>query len=158
MDNKQQRLEQLIQQELSKLPERPAPETLIPRVLAQIQARTHKRWWQRAWIHWPRSAQLASLPLMLASACGTAYGLSMLCKLVLAQLGMISMAQTMDSVIATWDLINVLGNAAMLLGRSAGQTWLVLVLFVPLIMYLACVALGTLCYRMALHTRPSNHE
>src|SRR5690349_20449543 len=78
-------LEELIHRELRQLPERPAPDTLLPRVLQQIQARAQKRWWQRSWTHWPFAVQLASLPLMLGSVAAATFGLAVLWRLVAAQ-------------------------------------------------------------------------
>jgi hypothetical protein len=53
-----------------------------------------------------------------------------------------------------WDVLLTLGNAlVVILDRSSGQQWLMLGLAVPLVMYLTCVGLGTLCYRMAQSRR-----
>jgi hypothetical protein len=151
--NPQRTLEELIHRELSKLPERPAPETLIPRVLAQIQARQRKRWWQRAWPQWPLAAQLASLPLMLASVAAAIFGVTVIWKFMLGYTEFGTIADMLDSASEVWDFLAVLGNAVMVLGRSVGQEWLLLGVLVPLSMYLACVGLGTLCYRMASYRR-----
>jgi hypothetical protein len=151
--NPQRTLEELIHRELSKLPERPAPETLIPRVLAQIQARQRKRWWQRAWPQWPLAAQLASLPLMLSSVAAAIFGVTVIWKFMLGYTEFGTIADMLDSASEVWDFLAVLGNAVMVLGRSVGQEWLLLGVLVPLSMYLACVGLGTLCYRMASYRR-----
>jgi hypothetical protein len=52
-----------------------------------------------------------------------------------------------------WELCAVLGNALLMLCRAIGQEWLLLGVLVWLSMYLACVGLGTLCYRTVLARR-----
>ena len=151
--NLQQPLEELIQRELSKLPERQAPSTLIPRVLAQIQARARKHWWQRPWTNWPFSLQVASMPVLLASAAAAVLGLSVLCRLLIVQSSFDAVSEGLGSVSDAWDVLTVLGNAVLMLGRGIGSQWLLLALLVPFSMYLACVGLGTLCYRTAFYRR-----
>jgi hypothetical protein len=149
----QKTLEELIHRELSKLPEQAAPETLVPRVLARIQARQQRHWWQRPWPQWPWAAQIASLPLMLGGVVSAFFGLSVIWKFMLGYNEFGSISDTVDWVAGVWDFLGVLGNAGMVLGRSVGQEWLLLALLVPVLMYLACVGLGTLCYRMAVSQR-----
>ena len=151
--NPQQILEELIHRELSKLPERQAPGTLAPRVLAEIQARARKHWWQRPWTRWPASLQLASIPVLFGSAAGAVFGVSTLWNALLARSAFGTVAETFGSVSAIWDVLMVLANAFLMLGRSVGQEWLLLAFLVPLTMYLACIGLGTLCYRTAFYHR-----
>jgi hypothetical protein len=151
--NPHQVLEELIQRELAKLPEREAPTTLIPRVLAEIQARARKHWWQRPWTHWPRSLQLVSLPFMIASAGAAVAGVSLTWNFIASNWSVDSASETMGRLGDAWDILSVLGNAVLMLGRAAGQEWLLLALCIPLSMYLACVGLGTLCYRTAFYHR-----
>lgn len=151
--NPQQTLEELIHRELSKLPERPAPETLVLRVLTKVQARQQKRWWQRPWPQWPWAAQLASLPLMAGSLVAALFAASLLWKMMLGYSDLLTVSQMVDSLAEASDFLSVLGNAVLMVARSLGQQWLLLALFVPVSMYLTCVGLGTLWYRMALSRR-----
>ncbi len=151
--NSQQSLEDLIHRELTKLPERTAPDTLMPRVLAQIRARERRPWWQRAWPSWPLAAQLASMPLLLAAAAFTVYGLSVIWQFAQGATEFGSVWETLESVSSVFDILGVLGNAVLVLGRSFGPQWLLLALLVPVGLYLTCVGLGTLCYRMASYRR-----
>jgi hypothetical protein len=48
-------------QRLQRLPDRPAPVTLMPRVLAAIQAQARLPWYRQPWSTWPHTAQGASL-------------------------------------------------------------------------------------------------
>ena len=146
-------LEELIQRELSKLPERTAPESLITRVVTQIQARQNKRWWQRPWTQWPVGLQLASWPLLIGSMAAAVFALSVGWRLLAVRAALESLSEQLDSFSVVWDVLGALGNAGWILARAAGQEWLFLALLVPVVMYAACVGLGTLCYRMAYYKR-----
>lgn len=156
MENNAKSLEELIHRELSSLPERTAPQTLIPRVLAQIEARARKRWWQRPWTDWPCPLQVISFPFMLASALGTVVGVSLLGQWLLTQLSAVPVSRAIILMSAAWDILNALGGALVVLGRAAFQPWMLAGLVVAAAMYAACLGLGTLCYRVAV-TRAS-HE
>jgi hypothetical protein len=149
----QQTLEELIHRELSKLPARPAPETLLPRILARIQAQERRRWWQRPWTQWPLNLQLAAIPVMLASVSGALFAVSFLYHWIVPAPDFSRMASSIGPYSAIWDVVSALGNAVLVLGRAVGEQWLLLSLVVPLAMYLACVGVGTLAYRMAVQSR-----
>lgn len=142
-------LEELIQRELSSLPEQQAPETLIPKVLAQIRERAKRHWWQRPWIQWPFAIQVASAPFLMSGAVGTFYGLSWIWGLLATGMELESVSSALSVAGALWEVVLVLGNALLVLSQTIGQQWLLLAIFVPLIMYLACVAIATACYRVA---------
>src|SRR6476659_7201806 len=59
MDEKD--LEQLAGRELGRLPAPRAPETLLPRVLAAVDAWSHRPWYTRAWFSWPLAWQAISI-------------------------------------------------------------------------------------------------
>ena len=51
-------LEIWVDRELRRLPDRPAPETLMPRVMQAIAARQAVPWWRKSFAHWPLFARL----------------------------------------------------------------------------------------------------
>ena len=63
-------LEKIIHRALRSLPDRRAPRTLETRVLAAIEARHSRPWWQQSFAHWPVAARGSFLLLtgMLAAA------------------------------------------------------------------------------------------
>ena len=68
-------LEQHVDRALADLPALTAPGTLLPRVLAAVQAWAGRPWYQRAWLTWPVGLQVASAALLLLlvallSGCG----------------------------------------------------------------------------------------
>lgn len=56
-------LERLVDRELQRLPAPRAPETLLPRVLAAVDAAARRPWYRRAWFTWPIGWQVASVSL-----------------------------------------------------------------------------------------------
>jgi len=57
-------LERLVDRELRRLPLPRAPQTLLPRVMAAVEARVRAPWYRRPWRTWPIGWRLAS-----AAAC-----------------------------------------------------------------------------------------
>lgn len=59
-------LETLVDRELRRLPQPRAPHTLLPRVMAAVEAWAQRPWYTRAWFTWPVGWRVASLaPLAL---------------------------------------------------------------------------------------------
>jgi hypothetical protein len=54
-------LEQRVHAELRRLPAPLAPGTLLPRVLAAVDAWARRPWYARAWFTWPLGWQIASM-------------------------------------------------------------------------------------------------
>lgn len=65
-------LEQHVDRALADLPPLTAPGTLLPRVLAAVQAWAERPWYQRAWLTWPVGLQAASAALLLLMVAGGA--------------------------------------------------------------------------------------
>src|SRR6476620_7201219 len=59
-------LETLVDRELRRLPQPRAPHTLLPRVMAAVEAWAERPWYTRAWFTWPVGWRVASFaPLAL---------------------------------------------------------------------------------------------
>ena len=56
---------------LTQLPVRRAPNTLLPRVMAAVQAWVGRPWYQRAWFTWPIGWQLATVGSLVLMAVST---------------------------------------------------------------------------------------
>jgi hypothetical protein len=57
-------LEQHVHDELRRLPAPLAPHTLLPRILAAVEAWANRPWYARAWFTWPLGWQAASIVLL----------------------------------------------------------------------------------------------
>ena len=138
-------LEDLIQRELAKLPEMKAPETLVPRVMGTLQARSHAPWWRQPFPSWPwrlRTLCLTTLALMSISLIGAA--------LFLPNPLQSRIDQWTARFMAFGDFLVTLSQAAWAVkGHSTVQLSLIVGASISLLMYAACVGLGTLCVRIA---------
>lgn len=65
-------LERFVDRELRALPAPRAPRTLLPRVMAAVDASARRPWYSRAWLTWPGAWQAASVVVLLAAVGGVA--------------------------------------------------------------------------------------
>jgi hypothetical protein len=145
------KLEALIHQELRKLPNRRAPQTLGPLVLAAIQAQAQKSWWHRPWTTWPFKFRLA---FMVAAVCSATLFLSLSFAVLNGNLTDsfgLKLAQGFGFLLPVWEVLRALSNAALLLTRSINQSLLLALSSLVFMMYLACVGIGTACCRVAFN-------
>jgi hypothetical protein len=63
-------LERRVDRELRRLPLPLAPDTLLPRVLAAVDAWARRPWYARAWFTWPIGWQIASILALMLFAAG----------------------------------------------------------------------------------------
>ena len=64
-------LERRVHDELRRLPAPLAPGTLVPRVLAAVEAWANRPWYARAWFTWPLGWQIASIAALAIAVYGT---------------------------------------------------------------------------------------
>ena len=147
------KLEKLIHLELAKLPELQAPETLIPRVLEAIRSNASKPWWQRSWFNWPVGAKMTSIGFACCVLASILIGSAILWQNAsgVAPLGMVAGWLTPFAVAG--DIVSTLASAALVTLNWIGTLWLVLGLVIAFLMYVSCVGMGTICFRLALNTR-----
>ncbi len=151
-NDSQEKLAGIIHQELMKLPERPAPETLITRVLARIEERK-RHWWKQPWPNWPFLARVISLPAMFLCAASVVASLWLLFRLnvggwITAQAG-----ELVRPFVPAWEFSAAWLSMLLLSLRSLEPYWILLSATVAFLMYLTCVAVGTVCFRVALQKR-----
>jgi hypothetical protein len=151
-DASEQRLAKLVHGELRRLPDRRAPVTLAPRVMAALAARQQAPWWRQSWSHWPPGMRLAFLNLCLALAGGLVMvGLQLppfnelTSELTRPLLGWIDTARPYGLLLLR------LGDAVWLVVKSAPPHVLWLCAAAVGLGYAFCVGLGTLGYRVALN-------
>jgi hypothetical protein len=63
-------LERFAARELERLRPPRAPHTLLPRVMASIQAWSSRPWYERAWFKWPLPAQVVSIAVLTLLVAG----------------------------------------------------------------------------------------
>lgn len=130
-------LEALADGELQRLPVLKAPHTLLPRVLAAVQAWAGRPWYQRTWLTWPIVWRLAS-----AAALGL---------LLWAGAALLPHVQAMAGAVASnlpVSLTNSLGVASRSLGTVttvAGALWQTLFGPLALCAFALVTSLGLTC-------------
>jgi hypothetical protein len=141
-------LEQTLDRELRGLPDRIAPETLIPRVLACLAQRERAPWWRKSFAYWPWPARM----LFLVTSSGLAalllyftWGLS-----TGATFGALS-SEVRDLAAdfeLSRDLAVALGGAAVTLVKTASPSLLWVAAGVVGACYVTTLTLGTCIYRL----------
>jgi hypothetical protein len=147
-------LEAKVSRELLQLPHLKAPATLLPRVMAAIQARQAQPWYRRPWHAWPRKIQCLIGPLMTLFPLLAFY----LSRIAWNELANSGVAQQVDQKLSLLSLagntLDTLLNACLVAGRALmGQPLLLAGIIVSAVMYLACIGIGTACFRVVFNQR-----
>ena len=150
-DEKQ--LERLIHRELWKLPELPAPETLVHRVMLAVHVKERRAWWQRPWLSWPRPARQISAALSVVMIGALVYLGALAWQMAGIGSPLDRIWQWVVSLAPLWDSLAGWVNTVALVLQKAGQLYLFIGLGIAASMYLMCVAAGTACYRLAFNRR-----
>jgi len=148
----QDKIAELIHRELMKLPERAAPSTLMSRVLYRIEQRK-RCWWRQPWTSWPFLAKMISLPSIIFCVVAPVAGLSLLSEFPLVDWGARHAGDVLRRLTPAWDFGAALANAFLLSLASIDQLWILVSAAVAFLMYLTCLAVGTVCFRVALQKR-----
>lgn len=111
-------LERRVHQELRRLPSPLAPDTLLPRVLAAVDAWARRPWYTRAWFTWPLGWQIVSVMV-----------------LALFAIGIWMLPPAPPSVVVTT-------NAGLVVWRTMVEPFLFYAFGVVVLMCLACAAFG----------------
>ena len=145
----QKELEQFIDQQLKKLPEREAPEELVSNVFAAIAARESAPWWKQPFTSWPRNSQAllyTALSLLFVAAVYYAWR-----PAEAINVGTIS--ERASSFAWIGRLAETLTSTAVGILRTLPWQWFVAVAVVLVCMYAACVATGFALYRITARQR-----
>lgn len=145
----EKKLEEQIDRALKRLPDLPAPSTLLPRVLQRIAQRHALPWYQRPWQMWPAPLRLGTLIFLLA-CCGT---LCAACWQLTRAAGFTAasqeVAQTFSGISALWNALNVLLGAVVLVVKHLGTGFMIGCGLAMALGYAICIGLGTACVRLA---------
>jgi hypothetical protein len=150
----ERKLEVLIQRKLSQLPDRDAPPTLIPRVMAAIQAQAQRPWWQRPFSQWPRIMRILFVGWFGCLAVGFTYGSGALWNRLAGGTIVQEARQSLDVLEVLARTFGTLANALHLLVQATLTQPAVLAGLVVLgMMYLSCIGMGTLWFQLAIRKR-----
>ncbi len=142
-------LETVVGRELRRLPHPRAPHTLLPRVLAAVQAWTLRPWYERAWFTWPLEGRVASIAALILLALGS---IIVLPNVQAAVMGMAAAfgAPVASRIAAVLEGVKVATTAAQVLWRAVIEPLAPYVFAFVMLMWLACAAFGTALDRVIL--------
>ncbi len=141
--------EEVLDRELKTLPDRQAPSTLLPRVMAAVQAKARLPWWRRAWRTWPPAAQILSL-LLFSGLLGLVTWVAMHGWSAESAAHATRLLSDWTAPISRfWSCLTALANALVLVSKTANGYALLGAGIFCMAMYLSCVGLGTVFYRVA---------
>jgi hypothetical protein len=146
-----QKLVESLGNRLKALPDLNAPDTLISRVQAAIQARAALQWWQRPWNQWPQHVQLASCGWLAVVGAVLYWGVIGWDRV--PELGATSNSSNSFGLVTTlWDFaMSLLQTVGTVLG--AFKLFLIVGAVLLFVFYLACLGIGTACLRTSLQKR-----
>lgn len=113
-------LERHVDRVLADLPPLGAPDTLLPRVLAAVQAWAERPWYQRAWLTWPVSLQAVSVALLLLLVLGVGMALPLVQAQAAYALALVTTRTPID-VPSMAASLRVTANAVVLVWRALIQ-------------------------------------
>jgi hypothetical protein len=146
-------LEQAVDRTLKRLPELSAPETLLLRVMAAIQARESLAWYRQPWQAWPAPLRSLSLTIMLGCFGGLCLAAWQLMQLEgVAALGR-EVGQLFAGVSAFLNVLGALLHSAVLVAKKLGTGVIVGCLLLVATAYTTCLGLGSVCVRLAMAKR-----
>jgi hypothetical protein len=153
MDGREQQdLEKFIHDQLRKLPDNPAPETLLGNVMARIEARKNLPWWKRSFMCWPRGVQTVFIIALSCLLGALVYAAAIPAE----QFSLSALVTRAQSLRWIGELFDALAGSAVLIVRSLSWQWFAGIALFFVVMYSVCVAGGMALYRVATHGRPRN--
>ena len=133
---------------LRALPEQPAPRSIVSAVLATLATGNSLPWWRQPWLVWPRALQFISASVSVLVLAGAVWGVSGLQPSLTSATEFTPQFSALET---TQAIFQAFSHAALLLLGSMPLLHAALGLAMLLALYLVCVGLGTLCYRVALN-------
>jgi hypothetical protein len=133
-------LERLAHRELQKLPAPRAPHTLLPRVMAAVEAWAARPWYTRAWFTWPVGWQAASIAALVLIVTGA---IVLGPRVQAASAGALATVRLLAGGLSDSGTVETTANSARILWRTLLEPLATYALVVVVLMFLACAVFGT---------------
>ena len=133
-------LERLAHRELRRLPAPRAPRTLLPRVMAAVEAWSRRPWYTRAWFTWPLAWQVVSAAALIVLVTG---GTLLAPRIQATASTAIAAVQAVAGGVSDAAPVETTTNTARILWRTLLAPLATYALVVVVLMFLACAVFGT---------------
>jgi hypothetical protein len=133
-------LERLAHRELRRLPAPRAPRTLLPRVMAAVEAWSSRPWYTRAWFTWPVGWQVVSAAALIVLITG---GTLLAPRIQATASTAIAAVQAVAGGVSDAPSVETTTNTARILWRTLLEPLATYALVVVILMFLACAVFGT---------------
>ena len=133
-------LERLADRELRRLPAPRSPHTLLPRVMAAVEAWAGRPWYSRAWFTWPIGWQAVSVTALALLVTGAVFFAP---RAQAAASAAIATVQIMAGGVADVAPVETTAHSARILWRTLLEPLATYALVVVVLMVLACAVFGT---------------
>jgi hypothetical protein len=133
-------LERLADRELRRLPAPRAPHTLLPRVMAAVEAWAGRPWYSRAWFTWPVGWQAASVAAVVLAIAGAVFLTPRVEAAASAAIAAVQMFAGGATAVAP---VETTAHSARILWRTLLEPLATYALVVVVLMVLACAVFGT---------------
>jgi hypothetical protein len=142
MNTEQDPRDDALSKSLKALPDKPAPPTLMPRVMEAVAARERRPWHRPSWRHVFRDQRLAAAAVVASLALlPVAFFLPSLVP-----------DQWLSSLGAIRTVTDALGTASAVICEGCARWAATGASLLIITMYLTCLALGTAAYQLARRT------
>ena len=133
-------LERLAHRELQRLPAPRAPRTLMPRVMAAVEAWANRPWYTRAWFTWPLGWQVASAATLALLVAG---GVMLAPSVQSVAANAITAVRVVAGGVTEAPQVETTANTARILWRTLLEPLATYALVVVILMFVACAIFGT---------------
>jgi uncharacterized membrane protein YbjE (DUF340 family) len=154
MSNKyQERLQAEVDAVLKGLPQRTAPRTLLPRVMAAIQSRAVVPWYRQSWQMWPAVLRAVSLVILLSLFAGLCLAGWKLLQADAYTSAVGHLGQRFSGICALWNVLSALFGAVLAMAKQLPAGFIAACLVSLGLGYGLCIGLGAAWMRLALGRR-----
>jgi hypothetical protein len=153
MNDYQTLLERAVDKRLKALPELPAPHGLVREVMALLERRARLPWYARSLMNWPLPIQALSLLIFAAVLGGLVFATWKVTQADVVMGALHQFAALLSGLDAYYQPIAVVGSSAGLLIKQVGIGFWISCLLIAGMAYAACLALGTVYYRIGYARR-----
>jgi hypothetical protein len=147
-------LESQVERLLKRLPDVPAPRTLMPRVMGVVRARAALPWYRQSWQAWPMPLQVATIVVLVASFGGFFFATWELSRAAGYAAVRQEIGGMFSGVAVIGNVLGVLIGALRLVIEKLGTAFIFGCLAAAALAYSIFIGLGTVYVRLAFSRRP----